>query len=246
MKFTGERLILEGANPSMLKEHMERYLFAKRFVKGKKVLDLACGTGYGTNILSETAKSIYGGDISKETILSAKKSFKNKKIKFEVIDATNMEFPSKYFDVVVSFETIEHLERWDLFVEEVKRVLKPGGLFICSTPNKNITSPFSKKPINPYHFLEFKLNRFKELIYKNFKIKYPFYGQIPVERNSLFKIKSFIFGFTIYYKIIKIIKKVTGYSKKRTISEDYAKVFSLEDLNKNVEPTYIICVAENN
>ena len=129
-------------------------------------------------------------------------------------------------------------------MSEVKRVLKVGGLFICSTPNKNITSPFLEKPSNPYHTQEFTLKNFLNLIKTNFKIKGPLHGQILVKRNFLFKLKVAIFTYTPYYKILPFIKKIINYNSKNTLSKNYAKVLSLENLKKGIEPTYIICVAE--
>jgi len=96
IEFTGERLLLESMKPSILKEHLERYYFAKGFVKNKNVLDIASGTGYGTNILSEVSKTVCGGDISKEAIKLAKKSFNNKKVTFKVLDATNINIPFQF------------------------------------------------------------------------------------------------------------------------------------------------------
>ena len=120
MEFTGERLIFEEMKPLAIKEHLERYYFARDFIKNKKVLDIAWGIGYGSEILGRHAKKIIGGDISIETIKFARKKYPNKKINSLQIDATKMDLKSNSFDVVVSFETIEHFEDFKKYLKEIK------------------------------------------------------------------------------------------------------------------------------
>ena len=165
MKFTGERLVPEKNKQDLIYgEHIVRYLFAKQFIKDKVVLDIASGVGYGTRILAENVKRIIGVDISKEAIEYAKRNYACKNCEFLVGDAEKLNFEDKSFDVVVSFETIEHLKNYKKFLEEIRRTLKDNGLFIVSTPNKEIYPPG-----NPFHIKEFSEKEFKTELQKLFK-----------------------------------------------------------------------------
>ena len=150
-------------------EHIARYIFASQFIKNKSVLDVACGSGYGVKILLEHgAKNVIGVDNSKETIFHAKKYYGLKNATFVLADALKLPFKNNEFDVVTSFETIEHLKNRDLFIREVKRVLKERGLFILSTPNILV---YPKG--NPFHIKEFnpaELQSFLKKYFKNIKI----------------------------------------------------------------------------
>ena len=177
MKFTGERCILGESGFLIEKEHLDRYNFALKFVEGKVILDVACGSGYGSKILSKRAKKVIGVDISKESINYAKENFNSKNIEFRQGSATNLNFiKDNSIDRIISFETIEHLKEYTLFLSEIKRILKKGGLFIVSTPNKKISSPHSKKPKNPYHIIEFYKKDLEELLKNYFKL-IAMYGQ---------------------------------------------------------------------
>lgn len=123
--------------------HIDRYKFAANYLKdldkkGLMILDAACGTGYGSDILKETEPNkIIGVDVSSEAIAYASKKYGNNICIFRVADIMNMAgFDNDMFDAVVSFETIEHIEKPLTFLENVKRLLKRGGIFIVSTPNK--------------------------------------------------------------------------------------------------------------
>lgn len=171
MDFTGERLIPEkNQNDLILGEHLARYYFARSFVKGKKVLDVACGTGYGTKILAEAgAIETFGVDISTEAIDYARENYSSENAKFSLGNAEKLDFPDKEFDVIVSFETIEHLNDYCKFLKEIKRVLKEDGTFIVSTPNKALYPEG-----NPFHVKEFYRDEFiSELrqFFENVKLK---------------------------------------------------------------------------
>lgn len=170
MNFTGERLIPNQVDIELEIEHMQRYKFAKQFVDDKIVLDSACGDGYGSDILSEKAKEVYGIDISGEAILEARKKYTNNKIQFIESDITNMPLNDNKFDVVVSYETIEHIDEASqvLFMNEVKRVLKSDGVLIISTPNKSIYSD-KYNYHNEFHIKEFYKTEFIRFLRKFFK-----------------------------------------------------------------------------
>ena len=152
-------------------EHLHRYYEAKKYLKeGDIVLDLACGSGYGSDILSEVKQStIYGGDIEPEAITQCKKDWSdNPSLHFEVMDATDLRFEDGFFDKIVSLETIEHLTGYRKMVSEFNRVIKPGGTVIISTPNIKLSSP-GGKIINPYHTQEFTYDELKDVLTAEFK-----------------------------------------------------------------------------
>jgi len=143
------------------RQHIMRYIFAGRFLRPADiVLDVACGSGYGTHYLSQIAMSghVYGVDASTDALKQADRYKDRDNLEYIPGDALSLPFPDVTFDVVVSFETIEHLEDFHAFLAEIKRVLRPEGVFICSTPNK----AYSLHP--PYHRHEFYSEEFYTLV----------------------------------------------------------------------------------
>jgi SAM-dependent methyltransferase len=157
IEITGERYIPGISSKRLAEEHILRYEFAKFYCKDKCVLDIACGTGYGSYEIKKVAKFVVGVDISTEAINYAMSHYKAKNIEYILDDATTLRKVKNKFDVIVSFETIEHLDSNNrkLFLKNISRLLKSDGLLILSTPNKKVTSPFSSKPLNKFHYTEF-------------------------------------------------------------------------------------------
>jgi SAM-dependent methyltransferase len=126
-------------------------------VAGKRVLDIACGEGYGTAaLLRAGAASVIGVDVSAETCAHAARRYG---IEARVGDAQKIPLPDASVDVVVSFETIEHVPRPDLFLDECARVLAPGGRLIVSTPNRETYHEYA--PDNPFHVREMSEAEFR-------------------------------------------------------------------------------------
>lgn len=161
-----ERLCSDrSAKALVIQEHIGRYVFASQFVKGKTVLDIASGVGYGSYYLSKSgATLVIGADIAFDAIARAKKRYRSEGLCFLSADATKMPFEDSAFEVVVSFETIEHIEQSETFLSECVRVLKNGGLFVCSTPNKRVSRFYQPD----FHFKEFYPVEFFGLINKYF------------------------------------------------------------------------------
>lgn len=162
MEFTGERYIPNSTENKELEiEHVQRYNSIIDLVKDKIVLDAACGEGYGAYILSKYAKKVYAFDISEETIAHAKLTYSKPNLCFFKGSVDSIDIPNDSIDIIVSFETIEHIseEQQSNFLEEAKRILKNNGLFIVSTPDKYWYSDYPKYS-NPFHVKEFYKSEF--------------------------------------------------------------------------------------
>lgn len=154
--FTGERCIIESSELQAIHlEHLHRYYVAADLCKGKKVLDCASGSGYGSAMLASKAESVVGIDISEEAVAYSRERFIRSNLSYIIGSATDLPFDDASFDVIVSFETLEHINEQDQirFLAEVKRVLKPKGLLIISTVDK-LWYTDSKGAKNPYHLYE--------------------------------------------------------------------------------------------
>ncbi len=235
MKFTGERYIPGQTRKIIEEDHIKRYEFASVFAKNKKVLDIACGTGYGSKILYDGgANQVLGVDISAESINYAKNNYTNTNIEFFCEPANNLSFPDNFFDLVVSFETIEHLADniLDDYLHELKRVMKPGAKLIISTPNKKVTSPYTATPLNKFHVREYYLNDFKNIILKfNFNIN-NIYGQR--------QIKSWLNAFWVR----KMIYFIGLFNNLHLKIYDVANGPEVKPLETTTEPTYFIMEAQ--
>lgn len=162
-----ERVIPGITANFQFKESLARYEFAKRYIESSaKVIDIGCGTGYGSAVLGEKHE-VTAVDNSSEAIEFADKHY-SKKAEFLTANATKLPFKNGYFDVACSFEVIEHLKDADIFIKEVLRVLKPGGKFILSTPNK-LTHSTGSKLKSPYHVKEYTAKELAYLLNKYFK-----------------------------------------------------------------------------
>ncbi|NUM50705.1 MAG: class I SAM-dependent methyltransferase [Flavobacteriales bacterium] len=158
-------------------EHVHRYYEVLKYIKGNEVvLDIACGTGFGSYLLSKATKSeVIGGDLSHEAIGLCNSKWKNSNLYFQNIDGANLSFADNYFDVVVSFETIEHTAEFNKMISEFKRVLKPNGFVFLSTPNFIVNSP-TGRVTNPFHTQEWAYEEFVEILHSHFNV-FCLYGQ---------------------------------------------------------------------
>ncbi|MCJ7790047.1 MAG: methyltransferase domain-containing protein [Candidatus Atribacteria bacterium] len=146
-----------------------RYIFAKQFLKETDILlDIACGTGYGTEYISQFVNRIIGADIDKVIISENIHKYNLKNVSFEIQDATNLTFKNNYFDAVLSMETIEHIttDKIQSYLKGVKSVLKGNGLFICTTPQNLM----GNVPVCPWHEKEYSLEEFKKLLSSEFEV----------------------------------------------------------------------------
>ncbi|MBW4563671.1 MAG: class I SAM-dependent methyltransferase [Mojavia pulchra JT2-VF2] len=165
LSITWERLIPnrmgnDSASRKILELHIGRYEAASRYVLGKKVLDIASGTGYGSQMLRFAgASSVVGVDISLETVEYAKKHYQAPEIEFICANAEQFECLEP-FDVVVSFETIEHLKNPTNFLKQIRKFLAPNGVFIISVPLGET------RHFDPYHLHAFTQDEILNLLEK--------------------------------------------------------------------------------
>jgi ubiquinone/menaquinone biosynthesis C-methylase UbiE len=165
IKDTGERMVPAYHRGHLVYgEHIVRYQAAAELVKGKVVLDIASGSGYGSACLAEAAKHVYGVDIDADAISYAKKNYGSKNVEFIKGDGVSIPLDDNSVEMVVTFETIEHIEDYKTFMSEIRRVLKDDGLLVLSTPN-DVEFPES----NHFHIHEFERDELDQLIKKYFK-----------------------------------------------------------------------------
>ena len=168
-EFTGERVIPGQVDPDLWNEHRSRYMFASRLSRYKRVLDIGCGTGYGVADMARSAASVIGVDVAAQALEYAREHYSGPNISFIQASAAVLPIRDSSFDLIVSFELIEHLQNWQEMLAEAKRILAPGGQFIVSTPNKHFYAQFRHKSgPNPFHEHEFEFEDFKAELGKLF------------------------------------------------------------------------------
>lgn len=172
LEWTGERMVPEKCDWDTILDHVFRYKFAIPFAKGKDVLDIACGEGYGSNCLARFgARSVVGVDIDGEAVTHAQIKYG---IEARVGSAESIPAGDDQFDLIVSFETIEHVADPGLFLDECVRVCRPGGALVVSTPNKAVYLHDAHP--NDFHLSEMEAGEFLELLEKRFS-SVELYGQ---------------------------------------------------------------------
>ena len=166
MEATGERYV-SGLVGDIQSEHYHRYLFALRFCAGSDVLDVASGEGYGSALLGQVAKSVIGVDLDAGSVRFANSHYISERVSFRRADATALPIEDASVDVVVSFETIEHLADHAAFLAEIRRVLRPGGVLVISSPDHAVYSEEASHE-NPFHVKELRRAEFLALMRENF------------------------------------------------------------------------------
>ena len=170
MAFTQERMTPVTAPIEVVWEHVYRYGFAVRFAPGKDVLDVACGEGYGTAALAAAgARLVVGVDADQATCAYAAQKYGSYGIQVRAGDALALPLGAGSVDLVVSFETIEHLPDPAAFLDECRRVLRPDGTLVISTPNVDVFNPTRSTELNPYHCSEMTIGDFNAALAKRFE-----------------------------------------------------------------------------
>ncbi|GAB4179440.1 MAG: hypothetical protein Kow0020_15580 [Wenzhouxiangellaceae bacterium] len=166
LPFTGERFTPECVR-EIRYEHWHRYAWAAGLVSGRRVLDCACGEGYGTRLLAERAAFVDGVDIDHDTVAHATQRYAHPRVAFHQASALALPFDDHSHDIVVSFETLEHLAEQDALLAEFRRVLKPDGFLILSTPDKRVYSDLTGYR-NEFHVRELYRDEFEALVGAHF------------------------------------------------------------------------------
>lgn len=167
LEFTGERWTT-AARGQIEIEHLHRYLLARDFARGKDVLDIACGEGYGTALLAQVARRVIGVDIDPPTVAHAATQYVRANLHYVTGDARGIPLASASVDLVVSFETLEHFAEQEMFLAEVRRVLRPGGLLVISTPDSDVYSPVGAGA-NTFHLRELSREEFVATLSRDFR-----------------------------------------------------------------------------
>ena len=162
--------------------HKSDYQVAASLANEQSVLDLGCNAGHGTHIISKVCKDITGVDVSPNAIEAAKEKYESKNVKFFVVDGLKLPFPAHSFDLVTSFQVIEHLAAYEIYFNEIKRVLRPEGILLITTPNAAIRIHPGQKPWNSFHMREFRSNELADLILRYFPFVHVL-GQFAVEKT---------------------------------------------------------------
>jgi 2-polyprenyl-3-methyl-5-hydroxy-6-metoxy-1,4-benzoquinol methylase/spore coat polysaccharide biosynthesis protein SpsF (cytidylyltransferase family) len=139
----------------------------RHLTRDMKVLDLACGAGHGVRAIAASVREAHGGDLDAGTIADARAATSDRNVFYHVVDGTATGFGEGAFDAVLSMETVEHVDNEDRFVAELRRVLKPGGVLVLSTPQNSQ----GHIPITYMHEREYSLEQITALVGKYFRIE---------------------------------------------------------------------------
>ena len=148
--------------------HRFAYEQAAKICANKTVLDLGCNTGFGTSLISKLCTRIIGADISPRAIAKAKSQYQEKNLEFIHIDGNTIPVADQTFDVILSFQVLEHIVDYGVFLGEIKRVLAPRGVVIMTTPNSKIRLDAGMPPWYPFHVREFSSDELQALLLNYF------------------------------------------------------------------------------
>lgn len=187
---TGERFLPESMSGEIALEHQHRYHLVAGLAKGRDVLDVASGEGYGSALLASVARSVVGVDIDADAVEFATEKYVSKatNLRFATGSCSALPLADASVDVVVSFETIEHHDQHEAMLVEIKRVLRPNGVLVISSPDRH---EYSDVPgyRNPYHVKELYREEFEALLGRHFR-SYQLYGQRMRHASTVFALED--------------------------------------------------------
>lgn len=220
--------------------HLKAYDFAQSFCKDKKVLEIGCNIGYGTKILAGVAKEVIAIDFDTKALDYARKNYALSNIKFEETNATNLPYDNETFDVVISFQVIEHIKPSAVpnFLSEINRVLKKEGVVLLTTPNRKLRLYPFQKPWNPEHYTEYTAKGFSKML-KGFFQNTELLGLRAeswieeIERN---RVKKSLYQVCIRKPIYTLLRLVIPYHARQVAKEFRSKLkLSIDDEQKNLQ-----------
>lgn len=164
---TGERVIPERSNRGFDRVNLVRHEVAHQYAIGKlrgsrRVLDVGCGTGYGSAMVASRVREVVGIDASAEAVAHARFKHRRGNLEFVVMPADELDFPDGSFDAAYSIQVMEHIEDVEAHLSEVVRVLRPGGAFVVATPNRLTYSPNGLH--NAFHVKEYDARELEALL----------------------------------------------------------------------------------
>lgn len=221
-------------------KHLKAYEFLRQYSKDLRALEVGCGTGYGTHYLSDHFIDVTAADVNADLIGSLISSNSHSNVKFICYDGRRLPFDLKSFDLVFSFQVIEHVLDDLNFLKEIDRVLAPGGIAVISTPNRLYRLKEGQTPFNLFHVREYSPQDFTQLlkkIFPDFKI-FGLRGKDQVQQIELARVRSGLARYDIFNlrkylpshlvgTISLFIKKFVN--KKTNTSTDFRQKYSLGD-----------------
>lgn len=253
-----ERAVLDETTYSEFLLNTTRYAFAAQYVESQTViLDIACGTGYGIPFFSK-AKFLVAADISLDALKLSKNLHNNPSTSFVQCDAEHLPFKEASFDMITSFETIEHLNNPRAFLSEIKSSAKHRGSIIISTPNREYKAAWVQN-INPHHVREYSISDFRSLIgefFENFEV----YVQVPsvsqhIIDNIIWTIRKLImvFPYSIALVLLQLARRAKHLvfksppERREDLDLPHGHDYEVEPLNSKAshlkQPQTIIVVA---
>ncbi len=224
LEYTGERYTT-AATGEIKHEHYHRYLFARQFCHRKVVLDIASGEGYGSALLGTVAAQVVGIDLAAEAVRHASVNYGSETVSFAAGNCAAIPASDASVDVIISFETLEHIAEQDRFLREIKRVLRYGGVLILSTPNTTAYKDIATTP-NPFHVKELHESEFRAAISMYFG-NYRVFGQRSVVGSA----------------IAPVAGELSGTDRQQSFHADDAIVYSI--VPGIGQSTYLIAVASD-
>jgi SAM-dependent methyltransferase len=205
LDFDGERVIPGKTPIYLIWAHTARYQFARRHLRGRRILDAGCGEGYGARYLAQYVDATIGVDIDPQAAAYAQQRYGQPDLAFMAMDCRRLAFADDSFDFVTSFEVIEHFHAVDDYLSEIHRVMAPSGVFVLSTPNKERTPA----GVNPFHDKEYTADEFREVLTRHFP-RVECYGQFCTRplREKLFMDSTRLYMNSVWYR--KFIDSLAG------------------------------------
>ena len=187
LEWTGERLVA-SVRGQVEAEHIHRYFLARQLCRGLDVLDIASGEGYGSALIAQTAQSVIGVEIDSAAVARARNAYSAERLEYRQGDARAIPLEDASVDCVVSFETIEHFYDHAKFLAEIRRVLRPDGFLLISSPDRDIYSP-SGGHVNHHHLNELTHLEFRRVLDERFSnvmllAQRPIVGSVVVGETS--------------------------------------------------------------